>query len=242
MGFRHYFWTRGEPWRSVRSQGVPRVLQAVHSTLMSTLRVSTSGFSRGVPYLENTRGPHTSHINPENKGAIFVLWHDHTLMLLHVFRRQNIGVMMSTSRSGQIQAAFWRLYGWPTVWGSTKKREGIRALREVMQGLRDGQSFGFTPDGPKGPRHRAQPGVLFLATHTPAVVMPIAVAASSAWQLPTWDRYLIPKPFSRVHVHLGPPINLPPDIPREETARWQTRIEQAIDAATEEAERRVHAK
>ena len=147
--------------------------------------------------------------------------------------------MMSTSRSGRIQAGFFRLYGWPTVWGSTKKREGIRALREVMQGLRDGQSFGFTPDGPKGPRHRAQPGVLFLATHTPCVVMPIAVAASSAWRLPTWDRYLIPKPFARVHVHLGPPIDLPPDIPREDTARWQTVIEQAIDAATEEAARRV---
>ena len=232
MSFKHYFWTPGEPCRTIRSWALPHFLRVVHSVLMCTLRISASGFATGRPYVENNTG----------NGALFVLWHDHTLMPLHLFREKNIGVMISHSRSGQVQAAFWNLYGWPTVWGSTKKREGIHALREMLRLLRGGQSFGFTPDGPKGPRHRAQPGVLYLATHAPAVVMPIGVAAESAWRLPTWDCYLIPKPFSRVHVHLGEPVDLPADIPREETEQWQRYIERKIDEASEAAERALVAK
>lgn len=227
MNFKHYFWTTGEPWRSIRSWALPRFLRVLHSVLMCTLRITASGFEQGRPFVENNEG----------HGALFVLWHDHTLLPLHLFRNKNIGVMISRSRSGQVQAAFWNLYGWPTVWGSTRKREGIQALRELLRLLRGGQSFGFTPDGPKGPRHKAQPGVLYLATHAPAAVMPIGVAAANAWRLPTWDRYLIPKPFSRVHVHLGAPLDLPDDIPREATEQWQRFIEEAIDCADTAAAR-----
>jgi lysophospholipid acyltransferase (LPLAT)-like uncharacterized protein len=201
----------------------------MHSVLMCTLKISTSGVQHAKPYFGK---------NPQS-GALFVLWHDHTLLPLHVFRHQNIGVMMSTSRTGKIQAAFWRLYGWPTVWGSTKKREGVRALREVLHGLRDGQSFGFTPDGPKGPRHQAQPGVIYLASHAPAIVMPLGIAAENAWNLPTWDKYLIPKPFSKMHFHVGGPISIPSLLSREETLAWQERIAELIDEATREAERHL---
>jgi lysophospholipid acyltransferase (LPLAT)-like uncharacterized protein len=196
---------------------------------MCTLRISTSGVDRADSLLGR------------EQGVLFVTWHDLTLMPLHLFRNKNIGVMMSTSRSGKIQAAFWRLYGWPTVWGSTKKREGIKALREVLRLLRSGQSFAFTPDGPKGPRHHAHPGVIYLASNAPTVLMPLSVAVSSHWRLPTWDRYLIPKPFSRVHIHIGTPLALPTDIPREDTELWQERITAIINEASSEAERQLKA-
>ncbi|HEX8551202.1 MAG TPA: lysophospholipid acyltransferase family protein [Abditibacteriaceae bacterium] len=229
-GFRHYFWTRGEPWNSVRSWLAPRVLRIAHSALMCTLRVSASGVRRS----DDLLGKET--------GVLFVTWHDLTFMPLHLFRRKNIGVMMSTSRTGQIQAAFWRLYGWPTVWGSTNKREGIKALREVLRSLRAGQSFAFTPDGPKGPRHHAHPGVIYLASNAPALLMPLGVAASKYWTLPTWDKYLIPKPFAHVHIHIGEPLALPEDIPREDTESWQTRISAIIDEASAEAARQLEKK
>src|SRR4028119_2276741 len=143
--FRHYFWNKGEPWNSVRSWVLPRLLRVLHSLLMCTLRISASGVRRSDTLMEKG-------------GILYVTWHDLTLMPLHLFRDKNIGVMMSRSHSGQIQSAFWNMYGWPTVWGSTNKREGIRALREVLRSLRNGQSFAFTPDGPKGPRHQAHAG------------------------------------------------------------------------------------
>lgn len=232
MQLRDYFWTQGQPWRGLRSFLVPRLLRVLHSTLMCTLRVTATGVGQMKPYLEG-----------ENEtGMLVVLWHDHTLVPLHLFRRQGIGVMMSTSRAGQMQAAFWNLYGWPTVWGSTKKREGIQALRQVLSQLKEGRSFGFTPDGPKGPRHYAQPGAVFLASKTPTVILPMGVAASRYWQLPTWDKYLIPKPFSHVHIHLGPGLFPPPDLSRTEMEEWRQSVETALNEAGEAARRELAAR
>lgn len=225
--FRRYFWSTGEPWNSIRTWFLPQFLRVMHSLLMCTLKISTSGVGRSAKLLD------------QKIGVVYVTWHDLTLMPLHLFRHKNIGVMMSTSHSGQIQAAFWRLYGWPTTWGSTKKREGIRALREVLRLLRDGQSFAFTVDGPKGPRHQAHAGAIYLASNAPAFLMPLGVAASDYWQLPSWDKYLIPKPFSRVHVHIGEPLSIPTDLPREENAAWQEKIGEVINEANAEAQRQL---
>lgn len=226
--FRRYFWSPGEPWNSVRSWFLPQFLRVMHSLLMCTLRISTSGVGRSAALLD------------KEMGVVYVTWHDLTLMPLHLFRHKNIGVMMSTSHSGQIQAAFWRLYGWPTTWGSTKKREGIRALREVLRLLREGQSFAFTVDGPKGPRHQAHAGAIYLASNAPTVLMPLGVAASEYWQLPSWDKYLIPKPFSRVHVHIGAPIPVPTDLKRDDNEVWQEKIGAAINESNAEAQRQLN--
>lgn len=230
---RDYFWSRGEPWNSLRAALIPRLLQSAHSILMLSLRLSVSGGAQLPAILD--RGEDDA---PE-RGALFVCWHDHTFLPLHLFRHKKIGVMMSRSRAGQMQAAFWRLYGWPTVWGSTRKREGIQALREALKMLRAGQSMAFTPDGPKGPRHRAQAGVIYLASNAPSAIIPLGVAADAFWQLPTWDRYFIPRPFARVHVHLGEPLLVPPQIPRAEMAAWQERVESEINRAVQTCRERL---
>lgn len=225
--FRRYFWSTGEPWNSVRSWFLPQLLRVLHSFLMCTLRVSLSGAGR------------LAHDEVRETGVLYVTWHDLTFMPLHLFRHRNLGVMMSTSHSGQIQAAFWRMYGWPTVWGSTKKREGIRAMREVLRLLRTGQSFAFSPDGPKGPRHQAHAGAIYLAANAPTVIVAMGVAASEYWQLPSWDRYMIPKPFSRVHVHLSEDLVIPPNLPREENQFWQDKLGELINEANAESQRQL---
>lgn len=217
----------------MRAALIPRLLQSVHSVLMLSLRLTVSG---GAPVAAFLNRPPD---DPPERGALFVCWHDHTLVPLHLLRRRDIGVMMSRSRAGQMQAAFWRLYGWPTIWGSTRKREGIQALREARRMLRAGQSIAFTPDGPKGPRHRAQPGVVYLASNAGSVIIPVGIAADAFWLLPTWDRYLIPRPFTRVHFHLGEPFLLPPEIPRAEMPRWQEHVESEIDRAVQTSRQRL---
>lgn len=220
MKLRDAFWTPQPPFAAIRSWVVPRLLRLVHSALMSTLRVSTTGVYQFRPFLET----------PE-KGALFVLWHDHTLLPLHVFRHCGIATMMSRSRAGQMQAGLWNLYGWPIVWGSTKKKEGVQALRETLRLISEGGLMGFTPDGPKGPRREAHGGVIYLASKSGTPILPLAVAASDAWHLKTWDRYLIPKPFARVHIHLGEPMWIPQDLSKDESEQWRHAVKAALDKA-----------
>ncbi len=228
---RGYFWAPEKPWSAVRAWAVPRLFQAWHSSLCCTLNITTSGFSRGMPLAFD-----------HEHGALIVSWHDQTLIPQHLLRDLGLAGLFSTSRSGQMQSAFWELYGWRVVRGSSKKRDAVAALREALRMLRKGQSFAFTPDGPKGPRHKAQGGVVYLASNAPAVILPIGVAAARCWKMPSWDKYLIPKPFSRVHLHMGAPIHLPPDIPRNETSHYLKLVEDAINAAEREAEKQCKIK
>ena len=134
-----------------------------------------------------------------------------------------------------MQAAFWHLYGWPIIWGSTKKKEGIAALRESLRLIQSGGLMGFTPDGPKGPRREAHGGVVYLASKSGVPVLPLGVAASNFWQLKTWDRYLIPKPFARVHVHMGAPVVVPANLSREQSDEWRGKVKLALDEAEHHA-------
>ncbi len=226
MKLRDAFWTPVQPFAALRAWGVPRLIRFLHAALMTTLRFSTSGVHQLRPYIETP-----------GRGLLMVIWHDQTLVPLHVFQGCGIHTMMSRSRAGQMQAAFWRLSGWPIIWGSTKKKEGIAALRESLRLVQEGGLMGFTPDGPKGPRREAHGGVVYLASKSGVPIMPVALAASDCWQLKTWDKYLIPKPFARVHIHMGVPVSVPADVAREENAAWCARVKAALDDAEREAAR-----
>ncbi|MEO6906548.1 MAG: lysophospholipid acyltransferase family protein, partial [Abditibacteriaceae bacterium] len=208
----------------------PRLLWVLHAPLMCTLRLSGSGMEEGASYLEDQNtGP----------GSILVAWHDVVLIPMFAFQHHGVHVIVSHSRSGQLAATLWRLHGWPTIWGSTGKREGITALRKGVSKLREGKTVGFTPDGPLGPRHKAQPGVVHLASYTGAKVVPLGVAVSRQWSLRTWDRHCIPKPFAKVHMHAGRVLEVPPGLDRDGVEEWRLRIENALREAQDEAARQL---
>ena len=224
---RDAFWSTSQPWARMRLWLVPRLIRAAHCGLMCTLRFSYSGRNHDLPYLESE----------QEVGAFLLLWHEHTLSSLHVWQDSDIWGMMSRSRAGTIQAALWRLYGFPTVWGSsTRPREAVQALRDAVKTLKEGHHFALTPDGPKGPPHVAQSGAVWIASNSGAPIMPLGFAFERAWRLSTWDKYIIPKPFSRVHVHVGPPVLVPLKLARAETEEWRQRIQDALTQANEHAE------
>ena len=99
------------------------------------------------------------------------------------------------------------VFGLGAVRGSSSRR-AVAALVGLKRALLEGLDVCLTPDGPRGPRYRIQPGIIKLAEATGAPIVPIHVRFSSAWRLKTWDRFVIPKPFSRVEVTFAEPITL----------------------------------
>lgn len=137
-------------------------------------------------------------------------WHQHELfcaryLLLQMGRGLRLGFLVSPSVDGEVPAAMARRLGAHVIRGSST-RTGARALRDYYQLLvQEAVSPVITPDGPTGPRYRFKPGALLLAQLSGRPLLPMAFAATRAWQF-GWDRFVLPWPFSRVVIALGPPV------------------------------------
>jgi lysophospholipid acyltransferase (LPLAT)-like uncharacterized protein len=107
--------------------------------------------------------------------------------------------------------------------------------------LREGQvqqgHLAVTPDGPRGPRRRVKPGLIYLASQTGLPIIAGGLAYTKAWRLHSWDRFVLPCPWSRVECVVCEAIRVPANIDRAELDRYCEQVEQAMDRATEEAER-----
>jgi hypothetical protein len=97
------------------------------------------------------------------------------------------------------------------------------------------------PDGPRGPRGVAQPGVIALARFTGCPIVPLSFSATRAWRLRSWDEFLIPKPFSKAVVCFGPPMTVPPAIDRSRQELLRGELEQSLEALTQRADQLAQA-
>lgn len=141
---------------------------------------------------------------------IYTFWHDRVFLATYFWRRRRIVVMTSQSFDGEYIARFIQRFGYGAARGSST-RGGVGALVEMVRLVRGGCPTGFTIDGPRGPRHVAKMGAVLLAKKTGQPVLPFSVNAEHFWTVPSWDRFQIPKPFTRATVRIGPPIRVPPD-------------------------------
>ena len=142
------------------------------------------------------------------ENALWSLWHETLLLGVWFFRRRDVHVMISASRDGELIARITQRLGYTPVRGSTSKG-ALGATRRLVASLRAGRRTAITPDGPRGPRRRAQPGMIGVARITGRPVVAIGIAVERAWRLGSWDRFVIPKPFSRVCYAYGEPIYVP---------------------------------
>ncbi len=147
--------------------------------------------------------------------VIFVFWHGNLLPLVHYHRREGIVVLVSEHSDGEFIARILGRSGFGTVRGSST-RGGVRGLKALVRAARNGRDLALTPDGPRGPRGEFKPGALAAAQMTGLPLLPLAVSASSAWRLDSWDRFLIPKPFSTVRIEYLPPRFVPRDATRRD--------------------------
>lgn len=159
----------------------------------------------------------------ERTPIVFALWHGDMLPLLYHHRNQGVSVLISEHRDGELIARIAESLGFRTVRGSTT-RGANRALVGLTRELADGHDIAVTPDGPRGPARSFAPGVLIAAQRAGAPIIGVGVAANRAWRLRSWDRFVIPKPFSQVAIAYSDPVVLDAANPRaaaEETPRFQ---------------------
>jgi lysophospholipid acyltransferase (LPLAT)-like uncharacterized protein len=174
-------------------------------------------------------GPITSR---HRAGAgIYALWHAQQLPLTLRHRGEDVAVIVSQHRDGEIIARMVEGIGYRTIRGSST-RGGSEALREFTRAASEGHSLAITTDGPQGPARRCKPGAVLAAARTGLPIIPAAAAASRAWTFNSWDRFFVPKPGSIVYLHYGNPIAIPPELTDDAVAHWQGRVTRAQNDAT----------
>jgi lysophospholipid acyltransferase (LPLAT)-like uncharacterized protein len=162
-------------------------------------------------------------LRAEKKPWVFALWHGSLLPLTYRHRNQQITVVVSEHRDGEIIARVIDALGNRTVRGSTTRGSG-RALLSMIRELERGFVVAITPDGPRGPALSFQPGAVVAAHRAGVPVVGILMHVDRAWRLKSWDRFVIPKPFARITVAYTDPTMVDAASSREaaaETARFQ---------------------
>lgn len=179
-------------------------------------------------------GPAEGNVRP----AIYVFWHRCVFVATWHFRKREIAVMTSQSFDGEYIARIIEKFGYGAVRGSSS-RGAVRALLGMHREIDDGRTVAFTIDGPRGPRYVAKPGPVLLARNTGVPVMCFHIALEDPWVLPSWDQFMIPKPFSRALVRIGRLIRVPADADSPALERYHAEMQATLDRIREFAEQNV---
>ncbi|MCF6313156.1 MAG: lysophospholipid acyltransferase family protein [Verrucomicrobiales bacterium] len=166
-----------------------------------------------------------------SQGLIWALWHNQIMVMPWLYRKHFSNragaVLSSASKDGAVLSETLRNFGISSVRGSSSRR-GAQAMVELMRWVRGGRDVVLTPDGPRGPCYRLQPGVIKLAQKTGADIFPLLMDFQNCWELKSWDSFRIPKPFSKVVITLGPYESIKSDLDAEEFEQERLRIEKVL--------------
>jgi lysophospholipid acyltransferase (LPLAT)-like uncharacterized protein len=169
---------------------------------------------------------------------MFLIWHWRLLPLSYYHRTWNLVTLISQSRDGEYIARVVERWGYSVVRGSSS-RGGGQAARQLVRQVRAGRSIVVTPDGPRGPRERVKPGIVTAARLAGCPLVPASASASRAWWFEGWDRFMVPKPFARIHMVYGEPIDVPRDAGEAAIARIVSTAEDELNRLTRVADRHV---
>jgi len=146
-----------------------------------------------------------SGLHPETFHCVVSCWHNRLLMTPLLFQGWRGPLIISDHSDGEMIAALFERFGLIASRGSSSKG-GARALLKVIRMAKDGYSPGVTPDGPRGPIYEVKPGAAQIAIKSGLPILPICFATNKNWRLSSWDKFYVPKPFSRGVVITGEPI------------------------------------
>ncbi|RJQ62338.1 MAG: DUF374 domain-containing protein [Desulfobacteraceae bacterium] len=217
-GYRNDFWTELK-WRMVGAGA-----KLFIDTLFRTTRIEVVGF-------EEVRQLY------EKREAIGVFWHSRILLISYLFKGWNASILTSRSRDGEYIARLVKRQGHEPIRGSTRKG-GARAGAMLIRRLREGRPAVIIPDGPQGPRFKVQPGVITIAKKSGSPIVPMTYSAARIKVFKSWDRFILPMPFTGCLMVYGKPIQVPKDADQALEEDCRLRLEQELKRITEDADRR----
>jgi lysophospholipid acyltransferase (LPLAT)-like uncharacterized protein len=179
-------------------------------------------------------------VRREHGHYILAFWHSRFVLMPFAYPGERLVVLSSRHRDSRMLAGILQRFGLTSAWGSSTEG-GSRGLREVLRRVRAGYDVGFTPDGPRGPRRRAKPGVVATARLGGLPIVPVTFSARGARRLRSWDRTLVPRPFARGLFLYGEPITVSRDADEERQEEIRARLETELDRLTDLADTEIGA-
>jgi lysophospholipid acyltransferase (LPLAT)-like uncharacterized protein len=172
----------------------------------------------------------------KTRRLIFACWHSRLLLLCYRYKKLGASILVSNSADGEIVAQVIQRQGHSAVRGSTGKG-GLRALIQQSKDMRINHRPGVvTPDGPQGPRHRVQQGVILLAQKTKVPILPITYSSKRRKVFNSWDRFVLPFPWSKGVIIYGRPIHVPAHADPEALEQSTKALETELNRITSQAD------
>lgn len=195
---------------------LPVLIYIAIRALFATMRISVYGEEMARPF--HDRG----------EGVIVIFWHNRLLMAPLAYMGKDMNVLISSHGDGEVIANVMKKFDFQLVRGSSSKG-GSGAMRELVRLGRRNSDIAITPDGPRGPAEVVKPGVAQVARMTGRPILPLAFSSSRSKRFNSWDRFLLPYPFSRGVFAWGEPLYYRKG---EELEVFRRRIEQALRDTT----------
>jgi lysophospholipid acyltransferase (LPLAT)-like uncharacterized protein len=214
-------------------------MKVTHPLIINTLGlVMTSLLKRWMDTLDAKWALYDRTIDPAldcgDHRRIYVFWHEYILLPLDRMGHRNYSMLLSRHRDADVLARIAHHLGYGTVRGSTFDG-GSTSLRELIRTART-RHLAITPDGPRGPRRRLEVGAVYLASKLGLPIVPMGYGYDRPWRLNSWDRFAVPRPFSRVRAIYGPEIYVPRRMDREGLEHHRQELERMVNVLTTDAE------
>ena len=160
--------------------------------------------------------------------VIFAIYHGEIFPLCRLHKDEGVTVVVSRSRDGELIAAILQKLGYSLARGSSS-REGLRALLNAARQMKkQGRDVVFTVDGPRGPRHVAKPGIIYLASRSRAHIVPVRAGMNTRLVFNSWDRFSLPWLWSRCRVVYGRPYKVPANLKSRDLDMWTADLDKKL--------------
>jgi lysophospholipid acyltransferase (LPLAT)-like uncharacterized protein len=207
-----------------------------------TMKLGSLGITKAMLWLNSTLDSAIAYYDPSVDPAradfrgpiIYLFWHEYIALPFCMRGHCNIAMLLSRHRDAEWLSCAARYMGFESIRGSTYRGAGV-ALRQLMSKSKS-SNIAITPDGPRGPRRRLAQGPIYLSSQLQVPLVLLGIGYDRPWRLKTWDRFAMPRPFSRARMIVSPRIQIPRHLDRGPLQRYRRQVRQLLERLTLEAE------